>query len=105
MTKPVPTKPARIDKGDKVEPVYTDGQESVLEVTKPDGEQLYARVAKVVEGAPLPAEAKQVIWHDGTTVTETFDCPSAGPAQVATPAYREGYDRVFGKRATSKELN
>ncbi len=26
-----------------------------------------------------------------------------GPAQVATPAYRDGYDRIFGKKQTVGE--
>jgi hypothetical protein len=93
-------KPLRIDKGDHVEPVFTDGRESVLEVSKPDGERLYARVLKAVEGEPMPVGAQQIIWHDGEIVTETFDCPG-GPAQVATKAYRDGYERVFNKRTAS----
>lgn len=96
-------KPLRIDKGDKVEPVFTDGCESVLEISKPDGELLYARVKKAVDGASLTG-AQQVVWHDGKTVIETFDVCS-GPVQVATKAYREGYARVFKKHATSAELN
>lgn len=36
-------------------------------------------------------------WCDAETV---YRCPreSGGPPQVATPAYREGYDRIFGKK-------
>jgi len=105
VTKAKPEKPLRIDKGDKVETVFTDGREAVLEVSKPDGEQLYARVVKAIDGEPMPHGAKQFVWHDGETVTETFDCPGSGPAQVATKAYREGYERVFKKHATSAELN
>lgn len=34
-------------------------------------------------------------WGNATTLyTQTLN----GPAQVATPAYREGYDRIFGKK-------
>jgi hypothetical protein len=33
-------------------------------------------------------------WHDIETVYRVSD----GPAQVATPAYRAGYDRIFGKK-------
>lgn len=95
----------RIDKGDKVEMVFTASCESVLEISKPDGEQLYARVKKAIDGESI-AGAQQVIWHDGETVTETFDCPTnSSPAQVATKAYRDGYERVFGKYATGAELN
>lgn len=31
-------------------------------------------------------------WH---TITSSY---KQGPAQVATPKYREGYDRIFGKK-------
>lgn len=36
-------------------------------------------------------------WHD----VETLYAPEptlSGPPQVATPAYRAGYDRIFGKQ-------
>jgi hypothetical protein len=31
-------------------------------------------------------------WHEVQTLYRN------GPAQVATPKYREGYDRIFGKK-------
>lgn len=31
-------------------------------------------------------------WHELRSIYKN------GPAQVATPAYREGYDRIFGKK-------
>ncbi len=33
-------------------------------------------------------------WHD----VEILYRASSGPPQVATPEYREGYDRIFGKK-------
>lgn len=33
-------------------------------------------------------------WHDVTVLYSN----RSGPAQVATPQYREGYDRIFGKK-------
>ena len=95
----------RVNKGDKVETVCTDGCESVLEISKPDGDMLYARVMKAIDGQPMPMDAQQIIWHDGKTVTDAFDCPGSGPAQVATKAYREGYERVFNKRTANASLN
>jgi hypothetical protein len=37
-------------------------------------------------------------WHDVETIYQHEERTSSGPAQVATLAYREGYDRIFGKR-------
>lgn len=36
-------------------------------------------------------------WHDVETVYEPEPALN-GPPQVATPAYRAGYDRIFGKQ-------
>jgi hypothetical protein len=36
-------------------------------------------------------------WHDVETVYEPGP-ELSGPPQVATPAYRKGYDRIFGKQ-------
>ena len=55
---------------------------------------------EVKDGQPIPEGAELIQvgaedsdgWRDVTTVYKS------GPAQVATPAYREGYDRVFGKQ-------
>lgn len=52
------------------------------------------------DGQPIPegAELVQVDynprneWHNAETLYKN------GPAQVATPAYRDGYDRIFGKK-------
>jgi hypothetical protein len=51
-------------------------------------------------GEPLPEGAEALSmgfecrdgWHDVETVYRN------GPAQVATPKYRDGYDRIFGKK-------
>lgn len=50
------------------------------------------------DGAPIPPGASMVHvdqecregWHDVTTLYTN------GPAQVATPEYREGWERIFG---------
>lgn len=51
-------------------------------------------------GEPIPPGAEFVRvgpdrdgWRDVETIYKT-----GGPAQVATPAYRDGYDRIFGKQ-------
>jgi hypothetical protein len=64
-----------------------------------DGEEPVI-VHRAVDGAPLPPDVEILNvngecrdgWHTVTSLGRT------GPAQVATPAYREGYDRIFGKK-------
>jgi hypothetical protein len=58
---------------------------------------------EVKDGQPIPegAELIQVGAEDGEgwrDVTTVYKSERSGPAQVATPAYREGYDRIFGKQ-------
>jgi hypothetical protein len=55
------------------------------------------------DGDPIP-EGAEIIragpedddgWRDVTTI---YGEQRTGPAQVASPQYREGYDRIFGKK-------
>ncbi len=60
-------------------------------------------LVEVPEGSPIPENAHVVEQEDGVlkvgpSVAELK--ASHGPAQVATPAYREGHDRIFGKKPT-----
>lgn len=79
-------------------------------------------VRPMKDGAPIPpgTEVARVgdpscgceggHWHELTPLYK-YDAPnergapaarratSDGPPQVATPAYREGFDRIFGKKA------
>jgi len=58
---------------------------------------------EVKEGQPIPegaeliqaSEADSDGWRD---VTSIYSNVKSGPAQVATPKYRAGYDRIFGKK-------
>ncbi len=71
------------------------------------------------EGQPIPKGAEIVSlgkpdadgWHDANVLYRHEDNPVAapvevtekrntsdGPPQVATPEYRKGYDRIFGKQ-------
>lgn len=66
------------------------------------------------DGKPIPPGAELVNigpsnktgWRPGESIyggrenPDTRRAASDGPAQVATPAYRDGYDRIFGKKAT-----
>lgn len=55
------------------------------------------------EGQPIP-EGVELLHVDAPDedgwreVTSVYGRRAAGPAQVATPAYRESYDRIFGKQ-------
>ena len=58
---------------------------------------------EIKEGQPIPEGAELVRLdpesEDGwRNVTSLYARESSGPAQVATPEYREGYDRIFGKK-------
>jgi hypothetical protein len=58
---------------------------------------------EVKDGQPIPEGAELIQvgaedsdgWRDVTTV---YKSERSGPAQVATPKYREGHDRIFGKQ-------
>lgn len=66
----------------------------------PDGEVRQVKCAPMRSGAPLRLnselahvdEPSEDGWHPLTSVYKS------GPAQVASPEYREGYDRIFGKK-------
>jgi hypothetical protein len=81
----------------------TDLDGSVAGVRRRDGNIVgYGVLMPLREGQPL-APGSEIVrveeyeedgWHDIETVYRVSD----GPAQVATPAYRAGYDRIFGKK-------
>jgi len=68
----------------------------------PDGEITQATCSPAKEGAPIPPGAEFAIADEATCDCGTWrkltSVYKAGPAQVATPAYREGHDRIFGKK-------
>lgn len=100
----------------------TDGHGRHNAVRVRDGVAQPGRLGTIRDGQPIPEKAELLLigaadsdgWRDSTTLythtstptsnDETHDAdqpttkPLNGPAQVATPAYREGYDRIFGKK-------
>jgi len=60
-------------------------------------------IGPVVEGQPLSGSAELVEIRPIEETNELYECRSIynpktdGPAQVATPAYRSGWDRTFDK--------
>lgn len=74
--------------------------ESHATIQRQDGSVQVGTFHEMHEGQPLPEGSELVHvnyhpkneWHDSETVHRS------GPAQVATPAYREGHERIFGKK-------
>lgn len=70
------------------------------------GDEVTVGVASTPEdGKPLAPGSELVHVENPNTevwqrITVIF---KAGPAQVATPAYREGYDRIFGGNRKTAE--
>lgn len=70
-----------------------------------DGETRDVLVTAAGDGVPIQPGSELATFEqqgqcdeDGTrwhTITSSY---RHGPAQVATPKYREGYDRIFGKK-------
>jgi hypothetical protein len=66
----------------------------------PDGEVKQVTCAPMQSGSPMrlgselahAGDASEDGWRPLTSIYKH------GPAQVATPRYREGYDRIFGKQ-------
>lgn len=81
-------------------PQHEDGEHCAVR-DRGDGilESAHFRVAKDGEATPPGAELVILRPEQGADGGyEVAACYKSGPAQVATPAYREGYDRIFGKQ-------
>ena len=67
-----------------------------------DGDLQLGHFHEVKEGQPIPPGAEVVLvgkpGDDGWRDVESIYGGRSGPPQVATPEYREGYDRIFGNR-------
>ncbi len=57
-----------------------------------NGQSLFTG-AEVVKVTPGEGE-----WHDVESIYRDGEPTLSGPPQVATPAYRAGYERIFGKQ-------
>ena len=69
-------------------------------IKRQDGSVQIGTFHEMRDGQPLPegAELVQVDYHPGDEWHNSETLYKQGPAQVATPAYREGYERIFGKK-------
>lgn len=60
----------------------------------------------VKEGQPLPPDSVFVTTDKGVVKSAVrIKAAGSGPAQVASPTYRNNFDRIFGAKKPSKELN
>jgi len=59
---------------------------------------------EVKEGQPIPAGADFIDVKEpdaeGWSDVDVLYSNRSGPAQVTTPEYRKGHDRIFGKKQT-----
>lgn len=88
------------EKRDEIKITRRIGERSFAAVRRNDEGDTPMKVRVPQEGEPLPpggellsvdAECKDG-WHSVDTVYKS------GPPQVVTPKYREGWDRIFGKK-------
>jgi hypothetical protein len=85
-------------------PALSDG--SHIGVRRRNGELEPIRFGGMKDGAAIPPGAEVVDvdaksdgpWRKAKTLYRVPLAAGDGPAQVATPAYRSGYDRIFGKK-------
>ena len=86
-----------------------DGE--VLALRSRDEQVELARMRPIVEGQAVLGELVQLTPNEATPLlydVETLHTPKeldrSGPARVSSPAYRAGWDRLFG-RCAKDELN
>ena len=68
---------------------------------QPDGKTERVALHMVEDGMPLMPDTELVDVHlppDEEGWCRVEPLYKSGPAQVATPQYREGHDRIFGKK-------
>lgn len=106
----------KLQRGDRFRVIETCPERGnfVAERASSDGEVHRLGGMPLREGVSAPPGSQIIYCHKVEPglheVDDVVDVPGRapalldGPAQVATPAYREGYDRVFGKR-DAYELN
>ncbi len=86
----------------RIGPKLEDGRRLATRIHA-DGSTSNGIIAPAEDGKPIHGELLRVNdechegWHDVDTVYDASPTLN-GPAQVATPRYREGYDRIFGTK-------
>ena len=90
----------QIQLGPEIEPGHGAAIRRCRETGKIVG---YGTFTAAKDGQPIPERGELIQvgaeddegWRDVTTI---YKSERSGPAQVATPEYREGYDRIFGSK-------
>lgn len=97
-------KPKRADEDVALVVGATDGAEK-LAVLRKRGERVEAAVlSKAEEGKPIHGDLvrlsprEEPMLYDVETLHEAPKTERTGPAQVASEAYRVGWDRLFAKK-------
>lgn len=85
----------------KIGPEVAPGVRAAIRRRGDETEPVY--FTEHADGAPINPGEEYVRFgkpaRDGwRPVTSVYKAAGDGPAQVATPSYREGYDRIFGKK-------
>lgn len=97
----------RFEVGDKIFPIGEDLDGTpVVCGRKPDGTVIVGYyLGPAREGRPIHSDANQIVRVKDGAITEAvdLDLEHKGPVRTANPAFREGYDRVFG--GSNKQLN
>jgi hypothetical protein len=81
--------------GDRV--VAFDHKNGRVLFEKPSGERIAACFAWAEKGKPMDPRGEYFVWIDHTGKIDVTPLPRRGRAN--SRAYREGHERVFGKRA------
>lgn len=74
------------------------GEDAFMGVRRTEEAEEPILLRRLEDGAPVPPNSEVALinkecrdgWHTVKTLYRT------GPAQVATPEYRDGWDRIFG---------
>jgi hypothetical protein len=83
----------------KIGPEVSPGVRAALR-RSPDGEVREVAVKIAEEGVPVSPSGELAYIDEGSNDGwhKLISLYKSGPAQVSTPAYRDGYDRIFGKQ-------
>lgn len=93
------------DDVDHIEDLGPCSQGSRHVLMRKDGQPVrVGHARKIPDGAPLPPGKNVCFTDDDGHIIHRMKVE--GPAQVATPAYRSGWDQIFGtKKKRRSELN
>lgn len=82
-------------------PMTVDGRQVAIR-HREDHTTEVGTLGRLEDGKPIPEEARMVeLSEDGRLrLGQSVAEMKKGPAKVASPSYRSGWDRIFGTKAT-----